>query len=225
MDKFTKRFVIAGSSVAILSGVSILSLIIAFIVIPFTRRLTEEAPLNAAVVRMSYGRFLDSMEEGRITAVDFYNGGRNAVVETVDPEIENRVQRVRVDLPGFDLVPELINTLKEEGISFEIHPPRSALPAMGLLENLLLPLLTEESPHSNIERCQHNPKCRIIRYSDFHEYVQEGQISRVLISCKREAAMAVENDGRRAMVHLMADKHLLSHLTDNQVDIAFEPCR
>ena len=100
---------------------------------------TTEAPRNAAVGRMSYGRFLDSVEAGRITAVDIYDGGRNAVVETVDPEIDNRVQRLRVDLPG--LAPELINTLKEEGISFDIHPPRTAPPALGLLGNLLFPLL------------------------------------------------------------------------------------
>ncbi|EAU73774.1 ATP-dependent zinc metalloprotease FtsH [Synechococcus sp. RS9916] len=97
------------------------------------------APKNAAVGRMSYGRFLDYVEAGRITAVDIYDGGRNAVVEAVDPEIDNRVQRLRVDLPG--LAPELINTLKQEGISFDIHPPRSAPPALGLLGNLLFPLL------------------------------------------------------------------------------------
>ena len=97
------------------------------------------APKNAAVGRMSYGRFLDYVEAGRITAVDIYDGGRNAVVEAVDPEIDNRVQRLRVDLPG--LAPELINTLKQEGISFDIHPPRTAPPALGLLGNLLFPLL------------------------------------------------------------------------------------
>ena len=98
-----------------------------------------EAPRNAAVGRMSYGRFLDYVEAGRITAVDIYDGGRNAVVEAVDPEIDNRVQRLRVDLPG--LAPELINTLKTEGISFDIHPPRTAPPALGILGNLLFPLL------------------------------------------------------------------------------------
>ena len=82
---------------------------------------TTEAPRNAAVARMSYGRFLDYVEAGRVTAVDIYDGGRNAVIEAVDPDLDNRVQRLRVDLPG--LAPELVNTLKEEGISFDIHPP------------------------------------------------------------------------------------------------------
>ncbi len=100
---------------------------------------TTVAPRNAAVARMSYGRFLDYVSAGRVTAVDIYDGGRNAVVEAVDPDLDNRVQRLRVDLPG--LAPELINTLKEEGISFDIHPPKTAPPALGILGNLLFPLL------------------------------------------------------------------------------------
>ena len=100
---------------------------------------TTVAPRNAAVARMSYGRFLDYVEAGRVTAVDIYDGGRNAVVEAVDPDLDNRVQRLRVDLPG--LAPELVNTLKQEGISFDIHPPKTAPPALGLLGNLLFPLL------------------------------------------------------------------------------------
>jgi cell division protease FtsH len=69
---------------------------------------------------MSYGRFLDYVEAGRVTAVDIYDGGRNAVIEAVDPDLDNRVQRLRVDLPG--LAPELVNTLKEEGDQLR-HPP------------------------------------------------------------------------------------------------------
>jgi cell division protease FtsH len=94
---------------------------------------------NTAVARMSYGRFLDYVDAGRVNAVDIYDGGRSAVVEVVDPEIDNRVQRLRVDLPG--LAPELVNNLKSEGISFDIHPPRQAPPVLGLLGNLLFPLL------------------------------------------------------------------------------------
>ena len=36
---------------------------------------TTVAPRNAAVARMSYGRFLDYVEAGRVTAVDIYDGG------------------------------------------------------------------------------------------------------------------------------------------------------
>jgi cell division protease FtsH len=97
------------------------------------------SPRNAAIARMSYGRFLDYVDAGRVTAVDIFDGGRTAVVEAVDPDLDNRVQRLRVDLPG--VAPELVNKLKDQGISFDIHPPRTTPPAVGLLGNLLFPLL------------------------------------------------------------------------------------
>tara|TARA_Y100001978_G_scaffold42129_1_gene37559 strand:- start:541 stop:2454 length:1914 start_codon:yes stop_codon:yes gene_type:complete len=100
---------------------------------------TTVAPKNTAVARMSYGRFLDYIEAGRVTSVDIYDGGRNAVVETVDSDLDNKVQRLRVDLPG--LTPELINNLKTEGISFDVHPIKSAPPALGVLGNLFFPIL------------------------------------------------------------------------------------
>jgi cell division protease FtsH len=94
---------------------------------------------NTAVARMSYGRFLDYVKAGRVTAVDIFDGGRSAVIEAVDPDLDNRVQRLRVDLPG--VAPELVNNLKEQGISFDVHPPRAPSPLLGLLGNLLFPLL------------------------------------------------------------------------------------
>ena len=97
------------------------------------------APRNTAVARMSYGRFLDYVEAGRVTAVDIFDGGRNAVIEVVDPDLDNRVQRLRVDLPG--VAPELVNSLKQQGISIDSHPPRQTPPALGILGNLLFPLL------------------------------------------------------------------------------------
>ena len=100
---------------------------------------TTVAPKNTAVARMSYGRFLDYIEAGRVTSVDIFDGGRNAVVETVDSDLDNKVQRLRVDLPG--LTPELINVLKNEGISFDIHPVKTSSPVFGVLGNLLFPAL------------------------------------------------------------------------------------
>ncbi len=104
-----------------------------------SERVDSLTPKNTAVTRMSYGRFLDYVQDGRVTSVDIYEGGRNAVVEAIDPELDNRVQRLRVDLPG--LAPELINTLKEEGISFDIHPTKTAPPVLGIFGNLLFPIL------------------------------------------------------------------------------------
>ena len=106
---------------------------------PVERSGPTTAPRNAAIARMTYGRFLDYVEAGRVTSVDVFDGGRSAVIEAVDPDLDNRVQRLRVDLPG--LAPELVTRLKDQGISFDIHPPRSAPPAFGLLGNLLFPLL------------------------------------------------------------------------------------
>ena len=97
------------------------------------------APSNTAVGRMTYGRFLDYLGNGRVTAVDVFEGGRSAVVEAVDPDLDNRVQRLRVDLPG--LAPELLSQLKQQGVSFDVHPPRTTPPLFGVLGNLLFPLL------------------------------------------------------------------------------------
>ena len=100
---------------------------------------TTVAPRNSAVARVSYGRFLDYINSGRVTSVDIFEGGRNAVIETIDSDLDNKVQRLRVDLPG--LTPELINILKNEGISFDVHPVKTAPPALGILGNLLFPAI------------------------------------------------------------------------------------
>jgi len=75
---------------------------------------TTVAPRNSAVARVSYGRFLDYINSGRVTSVDIFEGGRNAVIETIDSDLDNKVQRLRVDLPG--LTPELINILKNDEV-------------------------------------------------------------------------------------------------------------
>ncbi len=100
---------------------------------------TTIAPKNSAVARVSYGRFLDYINSGRVTSVDIFDGGRNAVVETIDADLDNKVQRLRVDLPG--LTPELISNLKNEGISFDVHPVKTTPPALGILGNLLFPAI------------------------------------------------------------------------------------
>ena len=94
---------------------------------------------NVAVGRMTYGRFLDYVDADRVEAVDVFDGGRSAVVKTTDPELDDNVQRLRVDLPG--LRPELLDQLRDHGISFDMHPPRQTSPVLGALGNLLLPLL------------------------------------------------------------------------------------
>ncbi|MFQ4145785.1 ATP-dependent zinc metalloprotease FtsH2 [Chlorogloeopsis sp. ULAP02] len=94
---------------------------------------------NTASTRMTYGRFLEYLDADRIASVDLYEGGRTAIVEAVDPDLDNRVQRVRVDLPVN--APEVITKLKEQGVSFDAHPMRNDGAIWGLLGNLIFPIL------------------------------------------------------------------------------------
>ncbi|MEB3251465.1 MAG: ATP-dependent zinc metalloprotease FtsH2 [Cyanobacteriota bacterium] len=94
---------------------------------------------NTASTRMTYGRFLDYLEAGRVTTVDFYDNGRTAIIEAIDPDIDNRAQRWRVDLPGNS--PDLVSRLREANISLDSHPPRNDGALLGALGNLLFPLL------------------------------------------------------------------------------------
>ncbi|MBO3459151.1 ATP-dependent zinc metalloprotease FtsH2 [Aetokthonos hydrillicola Thurmond2011] len=98
-----------------------------------------EMSKNAANTRMTYGRFLEYLDANRVTSVDLYEGGRTAIVEAIDPELDNRVQRVRVDLPIS--APELIGKLKEKQVSFDAHPMRNDGAIWGLLGNLIFPIL------------------------------------------------------------------------------------
>ena len=98
-----------------------------------------DAGRNTASTRMTYGRFLDYLDAGRVMAVDLYDGGRTAIVEAVDPQIDNRVQRWRVDLPGN--TPDLITRLKDSNVSLDSHPPRNDGALWGVLGNLLFPIL------------------------------------------------------------------------------------
>jgi len=88
---------------------------------------------------MTYGRFLNYLDAGRVTAVDFYEGGRTAIVEAVDPDLDNRVQQLRVDLPA--RAPELVTRLRESGISIATHPPRNDGAIWSLVGNLVFPIL------------------------------------------------------------------------------------
>lgn len=94
--------------------------------------------VNTASTRMTYGRFLEYLEKGRVSSVDLYDNGRTAIVEAIDPEL-HQIQRLRVDLPG--ATPELIEKLKESGVTFDYHPARNDGAIWGLLGNLLFPML------------------------------------------------------------------------------------
>ncbi|MEM8832703.1 MAG: ATP-dependent metallopeptidase FtsH/Yme1/Tma family protein, partial [Cyanobacteria bacterium P01_G01_bin.19] len=94
---------------------------------------------NAANTRMTYGRFLDYLNSGRVTSVELYENGRTAIVQAIDPELDNRLQKLRVDLPANS--PELIAKLREADVDFDYHPPSSDGAVWGLLGNLIFPVV------------------------------------------------------------------------------------
>ncbi len=105
----------------------------------FATNTTAAIGNNTASARMTYGRFMEYLEAGRIKSVDFYEGGRTAIVQAVDSDLDNRVQRLRVDLPGNSS--ELIPQLRENNIDIEVHPVRSESAIWGVLGNLIFPVL------------------------------------------------------------------------------------
>ncbi len=94
---------------------------------------------NAANTRMTYGRFLEYLDKGRIKSVDLYESGRTAIVLASDPDLDDHVQRLRVDLPINS--PDLMAKLRESNISFDSHPLSNNGALWGLLGNLVFPVL------------------------------------------------------------------------------------
>jgi cell division protease FtsH len=95
---------------------------------------------NAASTRMTYGRFLEYLDANRVVAVDMYDGGRTAIVEAVDPDLDNRLQRLRVDLPGN--APEIVARLRDSKIKLDYHPTNNNGAAVwSILGNLVFPVL------------------------------------------------------------------------------------
>ncbi|KAK6134338.1 hypothetical protein DH2020_031961 [Rehmannia glutinosa] len=91
--------------------------------------------------RMSYSRFLEYLDKDRVTKVDLYENGTIAIVEALSPELGNRLQRVRVQLPG--LSQELLQKLREKNVDFAAHNAQedSGSLLFNLIGNLAFPLL------------------------------------------------------------------------------------
>ncbi|KAL3144023.1 ATP-dependent zinc metalloprotease FTSH 2, chloroplastic [Trebouxia sp. C0010 RCD-2024] len=96
---------------------------------------------GVASSRMSYSRFLEYLDMGRVKKVDLYESGTIAIVEAVSPELGNRVQRVRVQLPGTSQ--ELLTKFREKKVDFAAHTATEDGGAvfLNLLGNLAFPLL------------------------------------------------------------------------------------
>ncbi|GMJ05496.1 VARIEGATED 2 [Hibiscus trionum] len=91
--------------------------------------------------RMSYSRFLEYLDKDRVKKVDLFENGTIAIVEAVSPELGNRVQRVRVQLPG--LSQELLQKFREKNIDFAAHNAQEESGSLlfNLIGNLAFPLI------------------------------------------------------------------------------------
>jgi cell division protease FtsH len=94
---------------------------------------------NVATSRMTYGRFLEYLEMGWIKQVDLYDNSRNAIVEASSPELGNRPQTIRVEIPVG--ASQLIQKLKEYNIDFDAHPAENKNLWITVASNVLLPIL------------------------------------------------------------------------------------
>nr|QCI08655.1 Cell division protein FTSH [Sphondylothamnion multifidum] len=94
---------------------------------------------NIANSRMTYGRFLEYLDMGWVKKVDLYDNGHTAIVEAIGPELGNRIQKIRVELPAS--APELITKLKKEQIDLDAHPNKNTIAFWNLIGNIFFPLL------------------------------------------------------------------------------------
>nr|QUS63689.1 cell division protein [Haslea silbo]QUS63893.1 cell division protein [Haslea silbo] len=99
----------------------------------------SEVNTNVSSSRMTYGRFLEYLEMGWIKQVDLYDNSRNAIVQASSPELGNRPQSIRVEIPVG--ASQLIQKLKEYNIDFDAHPAPKKSIFITLASNLLLPLV------------------------------------------------------------------------------------
>ena len=81
------------------------------------------------------------LDLGRVRKVDLYENGTIAIVEAISPELGNRVQRVRVQLPGTSS--DLLSKFREKNVDFAAHTNAEDGSAvfLNLLGNLAFPLL------------------------------------------------------------------------------------
>ncbi|CAN6460805.1 unnamed protein product [Victoria cruziana] len=105
---------------------------------PQSAKADEQGPSTS---RMSYSRFLEYLEKDRVQKVDVFENGTIAIVEAVSPELGNRVQRVRVQLPG--LSQELLQKLREKNVDFAAHNAQedSGSLLFNLIGSLAFPLI------------------------------------------------------------------------------------
>ena len=106
---------------------------------PENIRNTAQLNQNVVSSRMTYGRFLEYLEMGWVKQVDLYDNSRNAIIQASSPELGNRPQTVRVEIPVG--ASQLIQKLKEYNIDFDAHPAEKKSFLVSIASNILLPIV------------------------------------------------------------------------------------
>nr|QVQ56818.1 Cell division protein FTSH [Erythrocystis saccata] len=101
--------------------------------------ITNENSNNLTNSRMTYGRFLEYIDMGWVKKVDIYENGHTAIIEAIGPELGNRIQKIRVELPTN--ATELILKLKNKDIDLDAHPTKNSNALWTLIGNLFFPLI------------------------------------------------------------------------------------
>tara|TARA_B110000977_G_scaffold68754_1_gene93354 strand:- start:44983 stop:46929 length:1947 start_codon:yes stop_codon:yes gene_type:complete len=104
-----------------------------------TATATVKSSQNVVSSKMTYGRFLEYLEMGWVKQVDLYDNGRNAIVKASSPELGNRPQTIRVEIPVG--ASQLISKLKEYNIDFDAHPAETPNMSAVIATNLIIPLI------------------------------------------------------------------------------------
>ena len=104
----------------------------------------KETQNNIANSRMTYGRFLEYLDMGWVKKVDIYDNGHTAIVEAVGPELGNRLQKIRVELPTS--APELKTKLKKANVDLDAHPTKNTAAIWNLVGNLIFHIKKDPSP-------------------------------------------------------------------------------
>ena len=90
--------------------------------------------------KMTYGHFLEYLDMGWVTKVDLYENGRMAVIQASSPELGNRPQQIRVEIPAG--ASQLITKLRTSNVDFDAHTNQSDNlgGTLKFLGNFVLPL-------------------------------------------------------------------------------------
>ena len=94
---------------------------------------------NRANSKMTYGRFLEYLDMGWIKTVDLYDNGRIAIIEASSPELGDRMQKIRVEIPVGDS--PLIVKLRTVKIDFTSHPSVNSKGILSQLSSIFIPLV------------------------------------------------------------------------------------